>query len=304
MVKWHSEGKLIREIAELIGVSNSTVARTLNAQNVKSRHPSLTDEKKNKILELYKEGYNQTQICELLQTSRTTVRTLLRENGISLLSNSKIHQQFEINENYFEYIDTPQKAYILGLIYADGNIHKNMVRLSLQEDDKEILEKIRRELQSTHPIKIIHYNTKNPSWKNQYCLSIVNKKLRDDLVLHGVTEAKSLTLTFPNTLSSDLYNHFIRGYFDGDGYVSKNPKEKRISIIGTEQFCLKIKDISESVLNVHCSISVCHRNESSPTRALGIAGGKQVKKFLDWMYQDADLFIQRKFETYKNIYCS
>lgn len=108
-----------------------------------------------------------------------------------------------------------------------------------------------------------------------------------------------------NISAAMLYevNLGTREYFTY-GYVSKNPKEKRISIIGTEQFCLKIKNISENVLNVHCSISVCHRNESSPTRALGIAGGKQVKKFLDWMYQDADLFIQRKFETYKNIYCS
>lgn len=49
-----------------------------------------------------------------------------------------------INDSFFEKIDTEEKAYFLGLFYADGcnyiNGNASRVALSLQEDDKKILE--------------------------------------------------------------------------------------------------------------------------------------------------------------------
>ena len=49
----------------------------------------------------------------------------------------------KINKNFFNKIDTEEKAYFLGFLYADGynNTDRNSVALSLKEDDKEILEK-------------------------------------------------------------------------------------------------------------------------------------------------------------------
>lgn len=220
------------------------------------------------------------------------------------MSNSARHQKFSVDEKYFDVIDTPNKAYLLGLLYADGNLcENNTLRISLQISDKSILEKMRSELKSTHPLKYIPYNSKNPNWSDQCCLSITNKQIHDSLISKGIVPAKSLILEFPSFLSKELYPHFIRGYFDGDGYISKNKKEKRLSIIGTEMFLERVKEITKNELDIHCSISVCHKKYNSTTRSLGIAGGKQVKKFLDWMYKNSDLYIERKHFIYKSLYC-
>ena len=81
-------------------------------------------------------------------------------------------------------------------------------------------------------------------------------------------------------------------------------KEKRVSLISTKEFCNSVADIVNKLLKIHCSILYCHQNKETTTRCLQIAGGKQVKKFLDWLYADVEVCIKRKFEIYSIVYCS
>lgn len=90
---------------------------------------------------------------------------------------------------------------------------------------------------------------------------------------------------------------------DGDGSISKNPKDKRLSIVSTESFCKTMQNIISQTLGVHCSIMYCH-NKTTSTRVLQIAGGNQVKKFLDWIYDDAELFLERKRDIHQKVYCA
>ncbi len=46
----------------------------------------------------------------------------------------------------------------------------------------------------------------------------------NDLIGHGATIRKSLTLTFPTHLDEKLIKHFLRGYFDGDGCINYRPQ--------------------------------------------------------------------------------
>lgn len=52
--------------------------------------------------------------------------------------------KYNYNDTFFDSIDTPDKAYILGLLYADGSITQDLGRttISLQEHDVDVLEKI------------------------------------------------------------------------------------------------------------------------------------------------------------------
>ena len=99
------------------------------------------------------------------------------------------------DENYFENIDTPAKAYFLGLMYADGYIsHTNYIRkdgtiricyimsISLQEKDKTILEKFREELKRSNNLLYTKSFKSNPNRQPQYCLSISGKKIYDDYI--------------------------------------------------------------------------------------------------------------------------
>lgn len=87
------------------------------------------------------------------------------------------------------------------------------MRIKLKESDKDILEKLRESIKSDAPIR---------TYKSKHCfslLTIVNKNLVGQLLEMGLTNNKSLTVLFPDFLTTELMPHFVRGYFDGDGYI-------------------------------------------------------------------------------------
>ena len=118
----------------------------------------------------------------------------------------------------------------------------------------------------------------------------------------GVIPNKSLYLSFPTWLDESLYSHFIRGYIDGDGWISKNPKAPRIELVGTESFCHSLYNIIFDKFDIKPAIRKRYKDSNTTTRQLDFGGRKQVKMFLDWIYKDADLYLNRKYNIYKSIF--
>lgn len=109
---------------------------------------------------------------------------------------------YRLDENYFDVLNTPNKCYIFGLLLSDGNNNrkKSTVSISLQEEDREILEKIRLELNSDKPLEYLDYSNKHDfgyNYKNQYRLLFFSSKLCDALSSNGLVPNKSLILEFP-----------------------------------------------------------------------------------------------------------
>ena len=61
---------------------------------------------------------------------------------------------YTLDEKYFDKIDSQNKAYILGFIYADGSINKGCLNITLSNKDVEILEFIKDELKYSGKISI------------------------------------------------------------------------------------------------------------------------------------------------------
>ena len=100
--------------------------------------------------------------------------------NMNYVINTNDHKQAlktNINQDYFNAIDTSNKAYILGLLYSDGCLSSsnNMCSLSLQERDKSILEKINKEMENTSKISFIPYHEKNENQQNQYRIHMYGK---------------------------------------------------------------------------------------------------------------------------------
>ena len=251
-----------------------------------------------KISKLYKDGMSQQKIADLYHIGRTTVRRILLKTNTPIRDNSHKGRIYSLNENYFDSIDTPNKAYILGLLYADGCSSKNFntVRLMLQERDKSILEKILVELESSHPLHFHPLHEKNSNWQNAYSISITNKHISQSLASHGVVPNKSFVLTFPEWLDESLYRDFIRGYFDGDGHIGWG-KNRSCSLCSTQEFCEAVQKICES-FGIKSGISDTANKETN-TKVLYICGKEKIFSFLKFMYEDAELYIERKYNTYK-----
>ncbi len=265
-----------------------------------------TIEQEKDIINSYLNGISSVKIGNKYNVSHKVILKVLHKNNVTVNQNIMV-RKYQLDENYFDIIDNQNKAYILGFLYADGHnsINKSTVTMSLQESDKEILEYIRKEIKSEKPLEYLDYSNKNDFgyvYKNQYRLIMFSKHMCESLEKIGMIHNKSLLLDFP-ILDEELIRHFIRGYFDGDGsYCPNINKEGKfqplITFTSTEIFCKKLQKYIRDMINIPCGNiydASCH---NGITKVLSFSGKNQVKKFLDWIYLDAEMYLDRKYQRY------
>lgn len=273
-----------------------------------------TKEQVKDIVDSYLNNELCTKLGKKYNVSHKCILKILHKYNIDV--NQKYSsRKYDINENYFDNIDTPNKAYILGFLYADGSVNiknnKNTMSISLQEEDGYILEAMRKEIGSGKPLEYLDYSNKHDfgyHYKNQYRLLIFNKHICESLVNIGMVQNKSLVLEFPD-IHKELYSHFIRGYFDGDGsfcahYLKSGKFQPLITFTSTDAFCRSIKNILINYLNIpggNIYDASCH---NGITKVLSFSGANQTKTILDWLYKDANLCLKRKYEKYINSFYS
>lgn len=238
----------------------------------------------------------------------------------------KKHRKYKINDKYFNKIDTERKAYILGLMYADGCVYSNKrdgkwAKLDLKYDDKELLEEIAREMDNKCPIKRHTYERneyfstqdKTYEFTHDMCrLSFRSDQIISDLIKYGCVPAKTFKITFPSDeiIPDNLKRHFIRGYLDGDGSISHQVRTStsksrktylhfQITFTGTSAFVNSLKEyLNNNVVKFTGSIR-SRWNNGHDNFTLFIDGNNIIEKILDWLYDDSTLYLQRKYEKYK-----
>lgn len=220
------------------------------------------------------------------------------------------NRKYSLNEHYFDVIDTPNKAYILGFLYADGcNFPKKQtISMSLEEKDKEILEKIRLEIGSNKKLEFIEQSKRKDKdndyhYNDMWRLLMFSSHMCKVLNKHGMTPNKSLTLQFPKHLDKTLLSHFVRGYFDGDGsycarYTKKGWFQSIITITSTEDFCVDCLEIIREQAGIDGGGIYDASSHNGVTKVLSISGTNQINKFFEWLYKDADLYMKRKHDLY------
>jgi len=160
-------------------------------------------------------------IGKIYGVSRVAIYKKLKKYGIGQRSKSearieaqkqrKLPQEFfDINESFFSGWSS-EMAYVLGLVITDGCVSKSGA-VSLCINDKELLEKVREIMGSTHKI------TLSKNQENLSCFRFAREKIIVDLERLGVVPRKSLIVKFP-AVPYDYLPDFIRGVFDGDGSV-------------------------------------------------------------------------------------
>jgi hypothetical protein len=240
------------------------------------------------IEKLHFEGHSSIKIGKMLNINPQTVSNRLKRKGISIAHKQKNAAQ--INENYFSIIDTQEKAYWLGFLFADGSVSykTNAVELSLKLSDAEHLEKLKQELNFSNEIY-------KDSFRARFC--VCNKKLKEDLVSLGCKPRKSLTLKFPEKLEDSYKFSFIRGYFEGDGTIKLVKTSKGYtmyaSMLGTKEFL-------ESVLSIFGYNKVpIKKDKRHLNNTYYIALNKSdSENFFNKIYNNCSIFLTRKYEKY------
>lgn len=251
------------------------------------------DYDKEAIITRYKNGDGLKIIAKDYNCDKLTVRKLLQENNVEI---RKVQGKYNIDEKYFDEINTPNKAYILGFLFADGcNTKGNKIKLSLQEKDREILEKIRKEMNYSKPLSFYNRNNKNPKHQNVYELVIYNKYMSEQLTKLGCCPRKSLILQFPSYIDNKFMSHFIRGYFDGDGHVGETGRGAHASFTSSYDFCRGLHIFLD---NLQIENKLVRLKSNELTGVVRITKKEEVRKLMEYMYKDADLYMERKYSIF------
>lgn len=238
-----------------------------------------------------------------------------------------MNRKHVFDQTFFEKVDTEEKAYILGFIYADGcNVkHPTTAELSIaqMERDVDILYKIKDAIKSTYPISERKGDLSGD--EKYFVFYIYGKHLGEQLNKLGVTQRKSLTLTFPEFLDDTLMPHFIRGYFDGDGSVWEGKRKKMVvkndhrpgeyrerivhnvkfNFTGSstfipylQKYLIEKYGFSETKLN-YSKAKDDHRHCT-----MEYSGRKNLYKLYDIMYSSATIYGERKKAKFEKILCA
>lgn len=256
----------------------------------------------NKCIELYKSGKTMKEICDIEDTNITTLKKYLKQNNIKIRRENKNSQKWTVNQDYFKIIDTEEKAYWLGFIYADGNVYLNekdrrsVFNFNLKGSDEYMIEKLKKCISYTGPIFTKKY--KNPKYNSAKGINVGNKELCINLINLGCVPRKSCIIKFPTykQVPQNLYHHFLRGYFDGDGSVGIYSTNKSVSIASSHEFIKSWNDFFFILFGKQGYIY--NRGKFSTIR---YSSKNLFLKFRNFFYQDATIFLERKHKIFYSI---
>ena len=269
------------------------------------------------IKEMYLTGSSLNDIAKIAQDTKGLMALRRRLHDLGVDTNvsqskyryklSKACHKYKLDEHVFDEIDNEETAYWLGFMMADGYNQQNKcaISLRLQEEDKEILIKFQQFLKTDAPIYTLIRTTNVSNIERKYCgITVCSPYLSEKLAALGCVQNKTYVLEYPN-VPEELTNHFIRGYFDGDGCLSitkrvdrKSPTSKvyQFSITGREEFLQVLQD--KLVVATHVTDKPLKTTSSNFAKAVRYNGFNVVFKLMNYLYKDATVYLQRKYDKY------
>lgn len=253
---------------------------------------------KKEVVDLYKSGMTARAIGKKFNVTQDCILYILEKQNVERRNYWASHKMYDIDIDFFRDINTPEKAYFLGWMYADGyNALEKGFSLELHKKDVEILNKFKLCLKSERPISF----SKNNMFAR---LRISRKKLSIDLHNLGCIQKKSLILKFPTEeqVPSHLIHYFLRGYFEGDGGVYGYKQNTRKGVAYSFQIISSKCFIESLTQNIEQNVGIkfnSHWHTNNKNLIMVSGHYDHILKFLDWIYKDRpDLTLSRKYDRY------
>ena len=201
-------------------------------------------------------------------------------------------RKYNLNESFFDELNECS-AYWLGFLYADGYVRmkdgkSGELKIKLKDTDKSHVEKFLNDIDCQKPIKCGIEN------KSKFCaVTIYSNHLIKRLFELGCVNNKTQKIRLPK-LEEPLMSHFIRGYFDGDGSISK--VKNRLNSF-TISICSNIEFNNNLINYLGYGTSYLSENYS----VVKINKILDVIKFKNYIYTNAETFLERKAIKFNQI---
>lgn len=304
--KLNKEGKTWQEISEATGWSWKPIKKVLDKhglkQNVKKQ--GIPYEFYESIFKLYESGLTLKQIHENHYPQFTTdqINYICREKGITRKSGKVAN----MNHDYFEKIDTPNKAYFLGLLTADGSIlfNKNKgnsysITLELDVKDKYIIEAFAKEVETDLKVRVYRrkdgFVAKGEEYRETARLMLHSVKMAEGLQALGVVRNKSNQLKVIPNINEDLYPHYIRGFFDGNGSVFINSRNQRLRVAfySTHEYCDNLNHLLNEKYGT--TLNKVYDQKDEKVSFISFSAAKDIEIIRNLFYKDENcLCLERK----------
>lgn len=281
--KYNTDRHMMLKV-ERVGLEN------LEYSNYLDMYYGLTSREKNVL-----DCYLKNKTCSFMEIKRLfgmkgeTTKRLLRVVG----EDDARRYKHQYNRDAFKEIKTEEDAYILGFILADGYVNEDrgFLKIKLNARDEDILEKILEYMGSDNQVK---YELHNLTGNKLAYIEFDCKELVNTLVGYGIRQAKSCKERPIDTMPDHLQKHFIRGYFDGDGYIRKDGRG--IGVCGSKEVCEYIRVYVENNIKGYTfnSKSHYHMKEANLWRLEYVT--KPAVKVIEHLYQDSTIYLNRKYE--------
>jgi len=303
-------------IAKIFDIHPNSVRRIIKRNGHKIRpiarkKVQIADEKK--IVEMYiKNEMSAPEIAEHFNVSPSIILRYLHKNNVQMRDDEECRRKYPINKYFFDVIDTQEKAYFLGFLYADGGnlLEYNFVNIDLASKDRDILEKLASLIYMENPeIHIKDYKRCKKEREKQKIRSGCYLTINSKYVCHKLNELgcvpkKSLILTFPQWLvDPELQRHFIRGYYDGDGGIYLTDVKKRgasSKTISTLEFCNSMTEIIKVQTGIQFG-NPYNDVKDKNVYSIHLGGNRNIARFLNWIYKDATIYLDRKYNLYQKL---
>jgi hypothetical protein len=201
-------------------------------------------------------------------------------------------RKYNLNEYFFDEL-TENSSYWLGFLFADGSVRmkdgkSGELRLKLKDTDKSHIEKFLKDIECEKPIKCGIDN------KSKYCsVTVYSNLLINRLFNLGCVNNKTQKIRLPK-LDESLIPHFIRGYFDGDGSISKvknRPNSFSVTICSNHKF-------NNDIINL---LGFGKEYKYENYSIIKINRIIDIMNFRDYIYKNAVTLLDRKLTKFKEI---
>ena len=248
--------------------SNQSIASTLNRSKEsikqKARHFNLS---KNEEYLVSLRASSGLHYCLAMAKSKTESAEL----------KTKFHFVFDNLEN-------EGSAYWLGFLAADVAVqsHNNTICLNLGAKDLEHLKLFSKFIGCSNPIMLRKRGT--------YSLTFTSRQIHEKLTSAGIVTNRAASFNLPS-IPSFVFHHFLRGFIDGDGWVSIG-KSPVIGFIASHTFCLQV----ENLVNKSIALPGRIRYSGSNLYEYNVYGRNRAEKLKSFLMSEATIFLERKWD--------
>jgi len=243
--------------------------------------------------ELKNKGITRAAMAEIFEVPDWKLKKLISTNGWGT------KKPTISNENAFDDY-SEESCYWAGFLAADGCVDiKHRVRIMLNYDDINHLEKLRTFLESTHTIST------NTDKYYRCSFEFTSPHICDVLdINYGIVPNKTNKLKFIR-IPNKYMPHFLRGYFDGDGSICESFSNKNsvtASIYAT--FCSGSKHFSEGLFNYlqdKLSLGGHLQEFEGSTKWQLKFNTNDAKTLLQYMYDGSSVYLDRKYALYHRL---